>query len=82
MDCDERDKLLAQYNAARRVHALAAANLEELRGSTPQLDYIHLRILADDTERSAQLAGEKLSDHIQQHACGDLALPGDLPPRA
>jgi hypothetical protein len=68
--CDEKDKLLAEYLAAMQLYATAVAELTRRIGISSRHDYLKLHQAAEVARLRSNEARARLESHFAQHHCG------------
>ena len=69
MACQEKDTLLMKYQTAVEVYSSSVAGLSDAARSIPQVEFVLLWKLAENTRVICQDAQRTLQRHIAEHGC-------------
>ena len=69
LGCDERARLLNEYNSATMAFSASVAELVQKAGTTLQGEYNRLKNAADQARIAAEQARLNLEKHIAEHGC-------------
>jgi hypothetical protein len=69
--CEERDRLLHEYNAAVRGVSQAVAKLADLAGTSSGSDYQLLSRENDRAKARLKKARSEYERHLSEHGCGE-----------
>jgi hypothetical protein len=74
--CEDRDRLLSEYNSAVLDASKAASNLIELAGTAAQDDYALLLREEQRASTRARAARRAYEEHITRHGCSGGSVGG------
>ena len=67
--CDEKAKLLKEYDRATAMFSKAVATLNAKMGTSPKAVYDGLRMAADEARMKSEHARLALERHSAEHGC-------------
>ena len=69
LGCDERARLLNEYNSATMAFSASVAELVQKPGTTLEGEYKRLKNAADQARIATEQARLNLEKHIAEHGC-------------
>ena len=69
MSCEQKNRLLREYEAATGSFSVAVIELRRRMGTSPEEEYKRLAQIADDARGKAEGARLALEQHISAHGC-------------
>jgi hypothetical protein len=67
--CEEKFRLLKEYDEAMHVFASAVMELRKQAGTSSKEEYEQLRNASDEARIKAERARQKLNRHVETHGC-------------
>jgi hypothetical protein len=69
MNCEEKDRLLREYEAATVAFSAAVKELRQRMGTSPKEEYKRLAQSSNDARVKSEGARLALEQHIDAHGC-------------
>jgi hypothetical protein len=69
MICEEKLRLLREYDTATKGLSTAVTKLSSQIGTSPKAEYEKLRVASDERRIGAERARQKLNRHVENHGC-------------
>jgi hypothetical protein len=69
MACEEKGRLLVEYQSATRKFSDAVTTLQERMGTSPKEEYHRLQRATDEARVRSEQARISLEQHIAVHRC-------------
>jgi hypothetical protein len=67
--CEEKARLLAEYEAATVTFAASVTELHRKMGTSPKADYDRLQRVTDEARVKSEQARLALEQHVASHRC-------------
>jgi hypothetical protein len=69
MACEEKTRLMGEYETATKNFAGAVTELQRKMGTSQRAAYEGLRRVSDDARAKSEVARLALEAHIEEHGC-------------
>jgi hypothetical protein len=69
MTCEEKQRLVAEYQSATKKFSGAVTELQQKMGTSPKADYDRLSRAADEARGKSEQARLALEQHVAAHRC-------------
>lgn len=69
MACEEKTRLVAEYESAAKKFAAGVTELQRKMGTSPKADFDRLTRASDDVRIKSEQARLALEQHIAVHGC-------------
>jgi hypothetical protein len=69
MACEEKQRLVAEYESATKKFSDAVTELQRKMGTSPKADYDRLSRVADEARLKSEQARLAVEQHVAAHRC-------------
>jgi len=69
MTCDQKTRLVAEYETATNVFAASITELQQKMGTSPKADYDRLLRATDEARLKSEQARLALEQHVAANGC-------------